>query len=66
MLFIIYTVLFNTSTLGVRRRTDESDSIAEIMWLKGGEAAGIFRLRQLMMKNCCIALMLSWECLFAV
>jgi len=51
MLFIIYRVVFTTRTVGVKRRTDESDSIAEIMGLKGGEAPDIFRLRQLSKKN---------------
>jgi hypothetical protein len=46
MLFIICRLIFYTSTLGVRRRTDESDFINKIMGLKGGEAPDIFRLRQ--------------------
>ena len=48
------------------RRTDESDPIAEIMGLKGGEVPDIFRLLQLSKKNCFIVLILNWECLFAI
>jgi len=57
---------FYTRTASIRRRTDESDSIAEIMGLKGGEAPDIFRLRQLSKKNYFVVLMLNWECLIAV
>ena len=35
---------FYIRTVGVRRRTDKSDYIAEIMELKGGETQGIFGL----------------------
>jgi hypothetical protein len=37
--------------VGVRRRTDKGDYIAEIMELKGGETQGIFRLGKLRIKN---------------
>jgi hypothetical protein len=52
--------------VGERKGTDESDSIAEIIGVKGGEAPDIFRLRQLSKKDCFVVLMLNWECLFAV
>jgi hypothetical protein len=52
MLLIIYGVLFFIRKTGVRSRTDESDSIAEIMGLKGGEALDIFKVSQFRMKDC--------------
>ena len=44
---------FYTRTAGVRRRTDESDFIAEIIGLKGGEALYLFKMSQLRIKNFC-------------